>query len=89
MLKLKNENNILYRYDKMRDQNILIKIGLKLAGISDSNEVRKKMREQYDKFYAKFKKPDEKKGDKKEFKKEQKDEKMIISTIQKDNAFHV
>ena len=26
MLKLKNENNILYRYDKMRDQNILIKI---------------------------------------------------------------
>ena len=75
MLKLKNENNILYRYDKMRDQNILIKIGLKLAGISDSNEVRKKMREEYDKFNAKFKKPDEKKGDKKEFKKEQKDEK--------------
>ena len=45
MLKLHNENNTLFRYDRIKDTNILIKIGMKLAGVEDSRKILKDIRE--------------------------------------------
>ena len=46
ILALTNENNTLYNYDDYRDINIYIKIGLKLDGLSSSDEAKKKMENQ-------------------------------------------
>ena len=43
MLNISNENNTLFRYARMKDVNILIKIGLKLAGIATSKEILDKI----------------------------------------------
>ena len=47
ILDIKNENNILYDYYRYKDIFILIKICLKIAGISSSEEERQKMRDAY------------------------------------------
>ena len=62
-----NENNTLFKYFDRRDTNIGIKIGLKLAGIASSEEVIKRMKEEYFKEKERTKKKKlEKKGEKKE-----------------------
>ena len=93
MLQITNENNTLFRFDKMRDTNILIKIGLKLAGIASSEEILEKRLDEIRKGDLEFEKDKKKKVQKEEIKEikekkeiEEKKEEVINTQIKTDNT---
>ena len=80
MLQITNENNTLFRFDKMRDNNILIKIGLKLAGIASSEEIYQQRKDEVKKEDEAAEKDKKEKEDIKE-----KKEEIINTKIKTDN----
>ena len=87
MLKISNENNKLFRHDRMKDTNILIKIGLKLAGINSSKEVLEKMnQENSDKNKEKEEEQKKKEEDKIEEKEDKTQDKKDIIEIKTDTG---
>ena len=73
ILDFTNENNTLYLYDEYRDDNIRIKIYLKLAGLSSSEEAIKKMEERYNEMIKENLEKEEEKKEKNDISKDKKE----------------
>ena len=86
ILIISNENNTLFKYNERRDLNILIKIGLKLAGLSSSEDVKKNMREEYIKEKEKKRKKEKKVIEEKE---EDKEKEQDIDKSKGDNIIEI
>ena len=83
MLTITNENNTLFRYDKMKDTNILIKIGLKLAKLESSKVMKQEIIANEEKF-QKMNEEKRKKEEEEKKAKMKKEEKDIDTNIKKE-----
>ena len=78
MQKLANENSTLYHYTLMSDTNVLIKLGLDLAGIN-TNKLQEKIRESINKVKESSRHNSEQKSGRQKSIQEQKEEEEINS----------